>query len=79
MMNISCNKRHDRLSQIRGCEGYETPFTGTVFEKTRQSSSILVPLLRSIAQGETTNRFSLGRFSAYGAGTDAYTGHSGHP
>ena len=40
------------------CKRYYTMYTGTVFEKTRQSASKLVLILRGFAKGESTARMS---------------------
>jgi transposase-like protein len=43
--------------RCRGCDGYYTLLTGTVFAKTRQRPATLV-LLRGIAKGEPTARLA---------------------
>jgi|SRR5690606_8351469 len=40
------------------CKKYYTMYSGTVFEKTRQSASKLVLILRGISKGESTARLS---------------------
>jgi transposase-like protein len=42
----------------RGCQGYYTLLTGTVFAKTRQRPATLVLLLRGMAKGEPTARLA---------------------
>jgi transposase-like protein len=44
--------------RCRDCDGYYTLLTGTAFEKTRQSPTTLVLLLRGIAKGESTARLA---------------------
>ena len=44
--------------RCKGCDRHYTALTGTVFEKTRQTPSTLVLLLRGIAKGETTARLA---------------------
>jgi cyanate lyase len=44
--------------RCRSCDGYDTLFTGTVFEATRQRPATLVLLLRGIAKGEATARLA---------------------
>jgi transposase-like protein len=44
--------------RCRGCNGYYTLLTGTVFAKTRQRPATLVLLLRGIAKGEPTARLA---------------------
>jgi hypothetical protein len=45
-------------ARCRGCDGYSTLLTNTVFAKTRQRPATLVLLLRGIAKGEPTARFA---------------------
>lgn len=63
-----CGSTERRVAQHNGpwtayrcrlCDRYHTILTGTVFEKTRQSPSKVVLILRGIAQGQPTAR--LGR------------------
>jgi transposase-like protein len=49
---------HFPAYRCRGCDGYYTLLTGTVFEKTRQRAATLVLLLRGIAKGEPTARLA---------------------
>ena len=49
---------HFPAYRCRGCEGYYTLLTGTVFAKTRQPPATLVLLLRGIAKGEPTARLA---------------------
>jgi transposase-like protein len=58
---IARQNKHYPSYRCLDCDGYYSLFTDTIFEKTRQSPSTLVLLLRGIAQGETTNRLSRGR------------------
>lgn len=60
-----CSASAHRFAQQNGlwpawrckvCGHYYTLLPGTVFEKTRQAPSKLVPLLRGIAKGEPTAR-----------------------
>ncbi len=44
--------------RCRGCDGYSTLLTGTVFAATRQRPATLVLLLRGIAKGESTARLA---------------------
>jgi transposase-like protein len=44
--------------RCRDCDGYYTLLTGTAFEKTRQSPTTLVLLLRGITKGESTARLA---------------------
>jgi transposase-like protein len=44
--------------RCKGCDRYYTALSGTLFQKTRQSPSTLVLLLRGIAKGETTARLA---------------------
>ena len=50
--------RHYPAYRCRDCDGYYSLFTGTIFQKTRQSASTIVLLLRGVAQGESTDRLS---------------------
>lgn len=47
-------QKHFPAYRCRDCDGYYTLLSGTVFEKTRQSATTLVLLLRGIAKGEST-------------------------
>ncbi len=49
---------HFPAYRCRGCDGYYTLLTGTVFEKTRQHPATLVLLLRGIAKGEPSARLA---------------------
>jgi hypothetical protein len=49
---------HVPAYRCRGCTGYDTLLTGTVFAKTRQPPAPLVLLLRGIAKGEPTARLA---------------------
>jgi transposase-like protein len=49
---------HFPAYRCRGCEGYYTVLTGTVFAKTRQHPATLVLLLRGMAKGESTARLA---------------------
>jgi transposase-like protein len=49
---------HFPAYRCRGCNGYYTLLTGTVFAKTRQRPATLVLLLRGIAKGEPTARLA---------------------
>ncbi len=49
---------HFPAYRCRGCDGYYTLLTGTVFAKTRQPPATLVLLLRGIAKGEPTARLA---------------------
>jgi transposase-like protein len=49
---------HFPAYRCRGCEGYHTLLTGTVFAKTHQRPATLVPLLRGMARGEPTARLA---------------------
>ena len=49
---------HFPAYRCRGCNGYYTLLTGTVFAKTRQPPATLVLLLRGIAKGEPTARLA---------------------
>jgi transposase-like protein len=49
---------HFPAYRCRGCNGYYTLFTGTVFAKTHQPPATLVLLLRGIAKGEPTARLA---------------------
>jgi transposase-like protein len=49
---------HFPAYRCRGCAGYYTLLTGTVFAKTRQPPATLVLLLRGIAKGEPTARLA---------------------
>jgi len=49
---------HFPAYRCRGCDGYYTLLTGTLFEKTRQRPATLVLLLRGIAKGEPTARLA---------------------
>jgi transposase-like protein len=49
---------HFPAYRCRGCDGYYTLLTGTVFAKTRQRPATLVLLLRGIAKGEPTARLA---------------------
>lgn len=62
-----CGSRQRRVAQRNGswtayrcrlCDRYHTVLTGTVFEKTRQSPSKVVLILRGIAQGQPTARLA---------------------
>jgi transposase-like protein len=62
-----CDSDARRLAQQNGlwpawrckaCDCYYTPLSGTVFEKTRQTPSKLVLLLRGAAKGEPTARLA---------------------
>jgi len=44
--------------RCRDCDGYYTLLTGTAFEKTRQSPTTLILLLRGITKGESTARLA---------------------
>ena len=44
--------------RCRGCDGYYTLLTGTVFAATRQRPATLVLLLRGITKGESTARLA---------------------
>jgi transposase-like protein len=44
--------------KCKACGKYYTMYTGTQFEKTRQSASKIVLILRGIAKGESTARMS---------------------
>jgi len=44
--------------RCKGCDRYYTALTGTVFEKTQQSPSKIVLMLRGIAKGEPTARLA---------------------
>jgi transposase-like protein len=44
--------------RCRGCKGYYTLLTGTIFAKTRQRPATLVLLLRGMAKGEPTTRLA---------------------
>ena len=55
---IARQNKHYPSYRCLDCDGYYSLFTDTIFEKTRQSPSTLVLVLRGIAQGETTNRLS---------------------
>jgi transposase-like protein len=44
--------------RCRGCDGYYTLLSGTVFQKTRQPPCKLVLLLRGIVKGESSARLS---------------------
>jgi transposase-like protein len=44
--------------RCRGCNGYYTLWTGTVFANTRQRPATLVLLLRGMAKGEPTARLA---------------------
>jgi transposase-like protein len=49
---------HFAAYRCRGCDGYYTLRTGTVFGKPRQRPATLVLLLRGIAKGEPTARLA---------------------
>ncbi len=49
---------HVPAYRCRGCDGYDTLLTGTVFEKTRQHPATLVLWRRGIAKGEPTARLA---------------------
>jgi len=49
---------HYDAYRCNNCDGYYTPYSRTVFAKTRQPASKLILLLRGIAKGETTNKLS---------------------
>lgn len=51
-------QRHFPAYRCRGCDGYYTLLTGSVFEKTRQSACTLVLLLRGVTKGDSTARLS---------------------
>lgn len=62
-----CGSSERRLAQRNGpwtayrcktCDRYHTILTGTVFEKTRQTPSKVVLILRGIAKGEPTARLA---------------------
>lgn len=62
-----CGSRERRVAQRNGlwiayrckaCDRYHTILTATVFEKTRQSPSKIVLILRGIAQGQSTARLA---------------------
>ncbi len=44
--------------RCRACERYYSPYTGTLFAKTRQPASKLVLLLRGVAKGEPTHKLA---------------------
>lgn len=49
---------HVPAYRCRGCDGYDTLRTGTVFAKTRQPPTTLVLWWRGIAKGEPTARLA---------------------
>ncbi len=49
---------HFPAYRCRGCNGYYTLLTGTVFAKSHQPPATLVLLLRGIAKGEPTARLA---------------------
>jgi transposase-like protein len=51
-------QKHFPAYRCRECDGYYTVLTGTVFEKTRQSPTTLVLLLRGVTKGEATARLA---------------------
>jgi transposase-like protein len=55
---IARKNKHYPAYRCLECDGYYSLFSDTIFEKTRQSPSTLVLLLRGVAQGETTARLS---------------------
>jgi transposase-like protein len=49
---------HFPAYRCRGCDGYDTLLTGTVFAKPRQPPATLVLVLRGMAKGEPTARLA---------------------
>jgi transposase-like protein len=53
---IARRNKHYPSYRCLACDGYYSLFSTTIFEKTRQSPSTIILLLRGVAQGETTSR-----------------------
>ena len=55
---IGRRNAHYDSYRCNNCGKYSSPYTGTVFAKTRQSARHLILLLRGIARGEPTRRLA---------------------
>ncbi len=51
------NKYYDSY-RCKTCDTYYSPYSGTIFAKTRQPATKLVLLLRGVAKGEPTNKLA---------------------